>query len=64
MAITEFFHLIHIVEDEDEVDAWYDAVFAPRRFRPKHWMETEKRWASLSMIGDFIASRPSTCSRP
>ena len=25
MAITEFFHLIHVVDDEDEVDAWYDA---------------------------------------
>ena len=54
MAITELFHLIHIVDEEDEVDAWYDAVFAPQRFAPKHWMEVEKRWASLSMIGNFM----------
>ena len=54
MAITEFFHLIHIVDEEDEVDTWYDAVFAPQRFAPKHWMEVEKRWASLSMIGNFM----------
>jgi catechol 2,3-dioxygenase-like lactoylglutathione lyase family enzyme len=54
MAITEFFHLIHIVDDEDEVDSWYDAVFAPKRFAEKGWMDMEKRWASLSMIGDFM----------
>ena len=29
-------------------------VFAPQRFSPKHWMEVEKRWASLSMIGNFM----------
>jgi catechol 2,3-dioxygenase-like lactoylglutathione lyase family enzyme len=54
MAILEFFHLIHIVDDEDEVDRWYDEVFTPRRFRPKHWLDVEKRWASLSMIGDLM----------
>jgi catechol 2,3-dioxygenase-like lactoylglutathione lyase family enzyme len=54
MAITEFFHLIHMVDNEDEVDAWYDAVFAPRRFGEKHFADNEKRWASLSMIGDFM----------
>ena len=54
MAITEFFHLIHVVDDEDEVDAWYDAVFAPKPFIRKSWTDIEKRWASLSLIGDFI----------
>jgi catechol 2,3-dioxygenase-like lactoylglutathione lyase family enzyme len=54
MAILDFFHLIHIVDDEDEVDRWYDEVFAPQRFRPKHWLDAEKRWASLSMIGDLM----------
>jgi catechol 2,3-dioxygenase-like lactoylglutathione lyase family enzyme len=54
VAIIEFFHLIHIVDDEDEVDAWYDAVFAPQRFADKSWLDVEKRWASLSMIGDFM----------
>lgn len=54
MAITEFFHLIHIVDDEDEVDRWYDEVFSPQRFSPKHFFDVEKRWASLSMIGNFM----------
>jgi hypothetical protein len=48
------FHLIHVVDDEDEVDAWYDEVFSPARFAPRHWLDPEKRWASLSMIGDFM----------
>jgi catechol 2,3-dioxygenase-like lactoylglutathione lyase family enzyme len=54
MAIQGFFHLIHIVDDEDEVDAWYDRVFAIDRFAPKGWMELEKRWASLGWIGDCM----------
>jgi catechol 2,3-dioxygenase-like lactoylglutathione lyase family enzyme len=54
MAITEFFHLIHIVDNEDDVDQWYDAVFSPNRFSDKHWFDLEKRWASLSLIGDFM----------
>lgn len=54
MPIREFFHLIHVVDDEDEVDAWYDELFSPQRFAPKSWSDGEKRWASLSMIGDFM----------
>jgi len=54
MALREFFHLIHIVNDEDEVDAWYDAVFSPQRFVQRNWLDLEKRWASLSMIGNFM----------
>jgi catechol 2,3-dioxygenase-like lactoylglutathione lyase family enzyme len=54
VPIQELFHLIHVVDDEEEVDAWYDEVFAPERFAPKHWLDGEKRWASLSMIGDFM----------
>ncbi len=54
VPIREFFHLIHIVDDEDEVDAFYDALFAPLRFQEKHWYDTEKRWASLSMVSDLM----------
>ncbi len=52
--IREFFHLIHIVDDEDEVDAFYDRLFAPERFRAKHFLDSEKRWASLSMVSDLM----------
>jgi catechol 2,3-dioxygenase-like lactoylglutathione lyase family enzyme len=54
VTIREFFHLIHIVDSEDEVDAFYDRLFAPERFRAKHWFDTEKRWASLSMVSDLM----------
>ena len=54
VPIREFFHLIHIVDDEDEVDAFYDDLFAPQRFSPKHFADNEKRWASLSMVGDLM----------
>jgi hypothetical protein len=54
VPIREFFHLIHIVDHEDEVDAWYDEVFAPERFMKKGWIDSEKRWASLSMVGDLM----------
>jgi catechol 2,3-dioxygenase-like lactoylglutathione lyase family enzyme len=54
MEILEFFHLIHIVDNEDEVDAFYRELFAPEPFRPKHWMDREKRWASLSLVSDLV----------
>jgi hypothetical protein len=54
VTIREFFHLIHIVDDEDEVDAFYDRLFAPERFRAKHFLDSEKRWASLSMVSDLM----------
>jgi catechol 2,3-dioxygenase-like lactoylglutathione lyase family enzyme len=54
MQIREFFHLIHIVDDEDEVDAFYDELFGVHRFHPKHFADNEKRWASLSMVSDLM----------
>ena len=54
MTVREFFHLIHIVDNEDEVDAFYDELLAPLRFQEKHWFDTEKRWASLSMVSDLM----------
>jgi len=54
MPIREFFHLIHVVDDQDEADAWYDEVFKPQRFIQKNWSALERRWASLAMIGDFM----------
>lgn len=54
MALQEFFHLIHVVNNEDEVDAFYDALFSPLRFRTKGWADNEKRWASLSMVSDLM----------
>jgi catechol 2,3-dioxygenase-like lactoylglutathione lyase family enzyme len=54
MPVREFFHLIHVVDDLDEADAWYDAVFSPQRYMAHGWSPIEKRWASLSLISDFV----------
>jgi catechol 2,3-dioxygenase-like lactoylglutathione lyase family enzyme len=53
MPVRAFFHLIHIVDDLDQADSWYDAVFSPQRYVTRGWSPVEKRWASLSMISDF-----------
>lgn len=54
MPIREFFHLIHVVDDQREASAWYDEVFKPQRFIENSWSDVEKRWASLAMIGNFM----------
>ncbi|MET7400592.1 VOC family protein [Dactylosporangium sp. NPDC005572] len=53
MTLVKFFHLIHLVDDLDRADAWYDAVFSPHRFY-RAWDPRERRDASLQLIGDFI----------
>jgi catechol 2,3-dioxygenase-like lactoylglutathione lyase family enzyme len=55
MPIREFFHLIHIVQDENEVDDLYERLFACQYLGPRRsWMEGEKRWASLAMVSDLM----------
>src|ERR1700760_3943404 len=53
--IGRLFHIIHVAEDLDPLDAWYDDVFAPRRgILDQHFSEVEKRDASLIVIADAI----------
>ncbi|HKV54539.1 MAG TPA: VOC family protein [Candidatus Binataceae bacterium] len=47
------FHLLHVVTDLNEVDEWYDRVFAVRRF-VRNYMKAAMRKASLVLIGDFV----------
>jgi hypothetical protein len=47
------FHLLHVVNDLDTVDGWYDEVFAVRRF-VRNSMKAAMRKASLVLIGDFV----------
>jgi catechol 2,3-dioxygenase-like lactoylglutathione lyase family enzyme len=54
VPVREFFHLIHIVDDYDEAEAWYGALFAPQVFVPKNWFDVEKRWASLAIIAGTV----------
>ncbi|MBO0732290.1 MAG: hypothetical protein J2P57_23720, partial [Acidimicrobiaceae bacterium] len=64
MQLSEFFHLIHVVDDEDRVDKFYDELFAPQRFSPKHWSPNEMRWASLSMVSDLMLEVIEASSEP
>lgn len=54
MPIREFFHLIHIVDDLAEADSWYRELFSPQFFMEQHWLDVEKRWASLFVVGDTV----------
>ncbi len=51
--IGKNFHVIHMTDDLQALDAFYDDVFSAHRFMPPSYMEAEKRDASLVLIGDF-----------
>jgi catechol 2,3-dioxygenase-like lactoylglutathione lyase family enzyme len=55
MAIGKLFHIIHLTGDLPALEAWYDDVFSVRRgFLDHHYMEGEKRDASLVVLGDAV----------
>jgi catechol 2,3-dioxygenase-like lactoylglutathione lyase family enzyme len=55
MAIGKLFHIIHMTGDLPSLEAWYDDVFSVRRgFLDHHYMEGEKRDASLVVLGDCV----------
>ena len=64
MAIGKFFHLIHVVDDLDAADEFYDRVFSRQRFMTHQWGEVEKRWATLGLIGDFMMETIEASSDP
>ena len=51
--IGRLFHLTHVVDDLDAVDAWYDDVFAVHRFY-HGYEKLAGREASLLLIGDVV----------
>ncbi|GAA3947178.1 VOC family protein [Microbacterium soli] len=55
MAIGRLFHIIHLTDDLPALEAWYDDVFSVRRgFLDHHYMEGERRDASLVLLGDSV----------
>ena len=52
-TIGKEFHLLHVVNDLDTADGWYDEVFAVRRF-VRNSMKAAMRKASLVLIADFV----------
>ncbi len=57
------FHLLHVVSDLDAADAWYDRVFAVRRF-VRNYMKAAMRKASLVLIGDFVMEPAQPVQQP
>jgi catechol 2,3-dioxygenase-like lactoylglutathione lyase family enzyme len=51
--IGKLFHLTHVVDDLDAVDAWYDEVFSVHRFY-RGYEKLAGREASLLTIGDVV----------
>jgi hypothetical protein len=54
--IGKEFHLLHVVNDLDAADGWYDDVFAVRRF-VRNSLKAAMRKASLVLIADFVMER-------
>lgn len=51
--IGKLFHVVHVTDDLETVDRWYDDVFSVERFY-HDYNEVAKRDASLVLIGDFV----------
>ena len=60
-TIGKEFHLLHVVNDLDTVDGWYDEVFAVRRF-VRNSMKAAMRKASLVLIADFVMEPAQPCA--
>ena len=55
VGITDLFHIIHVSETLEPLDAFYDDVFGPRRgIMDGNYSAMEKRDASLVAIGNCI----------
>src|SRR5207249_11762022 len=52
-TIGRNFHVIHMTDDMDALDAWYDDVFTVNRWVSKSYAPDLKRHASLVSIGDL-----------
>jgi catechol 2,3-dioxygenase-like lactoylglutathione lyase family enzyme len=61
--ISKEFHLLHVVNDLDAADAWYDRVFSVRRF-VRNYMKAAMRKASLVLIGDFVMEPAQPVQKP
>jgi catechol 2,3-dioxygenase-like lactoylglutathione lyase family enzyme len=54
MAIGKLFHIIHMTGQLNELEAWYDDVFGVKVFMPHSYMPSERRDASLVLLGDCV----------
>jgi catechol 2,3-dioxygenase-like lactoylglutathione lyase family enzyme len=55
MSVGRLFHMAHITEELDPLDAWYDRVFAPMRgIMQGNYEKSIRRMASMFVIGDAV----------
>jgi catechol 2,3-dioxygenase-like lactoylglutathione lyase family enzyme len=59
MRVGELFHVVHVVDDLDAAEDWYDRVFDPTYMFRRHESPIDHRTASLLLIADF-APEPMT----
>ena len=65
LNIGKMFHIVHISEVLDPLDAWYDDVFAPRRgIMDSNYLPREMRDGSLLAIGDAVIETMAPSGRP
>ncbi|MCC6437681.1 MAG: VOC family protein [Acidimicrobiales bacterium] len=62
-TVGKLFHLAHLVDDLDVVDAWYDDVFACERFY-RGYEKPARRTASLLVISDMVMEPIMASSAP
>ena len=51
--IGKNFHIIHMTDDLEALDSWYDDVFGVERFMDHQFSDVLKRYGSLVLIGDL-----------
>ena len=61
--IGKEFHLLHVVNDLDAADEWYDRIFSARRF-VSNYMKAAMRKASLVLLGDFVMEPAQPVQQP
>ena len=47
------FHVVHMSDDFDEIDRWYEDVFSVNRWM-KGYSSRDKRYAALVCVSDFV----------
>jgi catechol 2,3-dioxygenase-like lactoylglutathione lyase family enzyme len=55
MLVGDLFHVVHVVDDLPQAEAWYDATFSPSYMFRHHDSDLDQRTASLMLFADFPA---------
>ncbi len=65
MTIGKLFHVIHLAEELDPLDAFYDTVFEPwHGMMDHHFLEREYRMGSLLVVADTVVETVAPSEHP